>query len=112
MNNVRKLIMTAGLAACVALSAYAQENAKVTAAASSKLAPLPGLPACATGSAQRGDPSKGSSVLLAKLTPGCSIPWHWQQVINHLTFPALRARARRYETFSRAGLSLVLLAMR
>lgn len=45
--------------------------------ATSKFVNLPGLPACMTIAVQRGDPMKGPSVLLLKLTPGCVVPWHW-----------------------------------
>ena len=38
---------------------------------------FPGLPTCATGSVQSGDPTKGPSILLVKAAAGCSIPWHW-----------------------------------
>jgi quercetin dioxygenase-like cupin family protein len=45
---------------------------------------IPGLPTCATVSVQNGDPSKGASILLGKLTSGCSIPWHWHTPNEHL----------------------------
>ena len=49
-----------------------------------KFGPVPGLPTCATVSVQNGDPSKGASILLAKITSGCSIPWHWHTPNEHL----------------------------
>src|SRR5512138_1699916 len=42
-----------------------------------KFASLPGLPTCAAGAVQDGDPVKGSSIILAKTEPGCTFPWHW-----------------------------------
>jgi len=42
-----------------------------------KFALVPGMPTCATASVQNGDPSKGASILLAKLEAGCLVPWHW-----------------------------------
>jgi mannose-6-phosphate isomerase-like protein (cupin superfamily) len=42
-----------------------------------RLTTLPGLPTCALGSVQNGDPSKGSSVIFARIPDGCTIPWHW-----------------------------------
>jgi quercetin dioxygenase-like cupin family protein len=42
-----------------------------------KFANFPGMPTCTTGSVQSGDPSKGASVIAAKMATGCSIPWHW-----------------------------------
>ena len=41
-----------------------------------KLAPLPGLPACIAMAVENGDPSKGPSLIVFKGTVGCSIPWH------------------------------------
>jgi len=49
-----------------------------------KFAALPGLPTCATGSVQNGDPAKGSSIILGKMQAGCSIPWHWHTPGEHL----------------------------
>lgn len=42
-----------------------------------KFGPLPGLPTCLVGAVEHGDPFKGPAFILAKLTPGCTIPWHW-----------------------------------
>jgi quercetin dioxygenase-like cupin family protein len=79
MNSIRRFAVAAGLLSVIALGAAAQDNAKagVVTAAGSKFAPLPGLPTCLTLSVQRGDPTKGPAVLLAKMTPGCKVPWHW-----------------------------------
>ena len=63
--------------ACMLLWAAAQDKSGVVSAAKSKFGPLPGVPACLTLSVQRGDPSKGGAVLLIKMTPGCTVPWHW-----------------------------------
>ena len=65
---------------------YAQDASTMTyaAAASSKFATMPGLPACMTIAVQRGDPSKGPSVLLLKFTAGCTVPWHWHTAAENL----------------------------
>ena len=42
-----------------------------------KFAQVPGMPTCATASVQNGDPSKGASILVAKMAAGCVFPWHW-----------------------------------
>jgi quercetin dioxygenase-like cupin family protein len=68
----------------MALSAFAQDKAGVTTLAKTKFQPLPGLPACMTLSAQRGDPSKGAAVILAKFTAGCTVPWHWHTAAENL----------------------------
>ncbi len=49
----------------------------VTTAASAKFGTIPNAPACFTVAVERGDPSTGPSVLLAKFTSGCVAPWHW-----------------------------------
>lgn len=77
MNSVRRFAVTAGLVVVMALGALAQDKPMVVTAAGSKLASIPGVPACLKLSAQRGDPSKGAAVLLIKMTAGCTVPWHW-----------------------------------
>ena len=49
-----------------------------------KLVTIPSLPTCALGSVQSGDPTKGPSVIFAKMPTGCSIPWHWHTPNEHL----------------------------
>lgn len=49
-----------------------------------KFVSLPGLPTCASGSVQNGDPTKGPSFILAKTAAGCSIPWHWHTPNEHV----------------------------
>jgi mannose-6-phosphate isomerase-like protein (cupin superfamily) len=77
MRFVRRFAITAGLVGYMALSAFAQDKAGVTTIAKSKFQALPGLPACLTLSAQRGDPFKTAAVILIKMTAGCKVPWHW-----------------------------------
>jgi len=55
-------------------------------AASAKFGTLPVLPSCLTFAVDRGDPTKGASVLLAKATNGCLIPWHWHTYSEQLMF--------------------------
>ncbi len=45
---------------------------------------VPGLPSCSQASVQSGDPSKGPSILLARLETGCSFPWHWHTPTENL----------------------------
>ena len=49
-----------------------------------KFVTVPGLPTCAPGSVQSGDPSKGPSIILGKMKKGCIIPWHWHTPSEHL----------------------------
>ncbi len=46
-------------------------------ASAAKFAAAPGLPECTTFTVEHGDLTNGPSVLLAKTTPACVIPWHW-----------------------------------
>jgi quercetin dioxygenase-like cupin family protein len=80
------ILVTLLLMAC-ALTLAAQDDKPVVAPASaSKFAQLKVLPACATISVQRGDPSKGPSSILLKAASGCKIPWHWHTAAEHIVF--------------------------
>ncbi len=50
-----------------------------------KLAPVPGVPTCANGAAETGDPMKTAFVLLAKSKSNCVIPWHWHTATENVT---------------------------
>lgn len=49
-----------------------------------KFGPVPGIPACSTGSVQDGDPANEASIILAKAETGCVVPWHWHTPNEHL----------------------------
>lgn len=49
----------------------------VNPAGSAKFGAVPNAPECFTVAVEKGDPSKGSSVILAKFAPRCVAPWHW-----------------------------------
>lgn len=53
-----------------------------------KFGAFPGLPSCANGSVQHGDPAKEPSIILLKLSKGCSIPWHWHTANEHVMMTA------------------------
>ena len=53
---------------------------------------VPGLPACTVGSVQNGDPTKGPSIVFAKMEAGCVIPWHWHTASEHLMMVSVVAR--------------------
>jgi quercetin dioxygenase-like cupin family protein len=75
--------------------AHAQVSATEPAArnmAEMKFGPLPPLPTCASGSVQTGDPAKGAFIILAKLTTGCSLPWHWHTAGENLMIVSGTAR--------------------
>src|SRR5881398_1359669 len=49
-----------------------------------KFIQFPGLPTCSSGAVQNGDPAHGSSIILLKVSGGCSVPWHWHTPNEHL----------------------------
>jgi quercetin dioxygenase-like cupin family protein len=53
------------------------EKPIVAAAATAKFAAIPNAPDCFTIAVERGDPTKGPSVILARFAPGCVAPFHW-----------------------------------
>jgi quercetin dioxygenase-like cupin family protein len=67
-----------------------------------KFAAVPGLPECAPGAVLSGDPAKGPSILLGKLSSGCTIPWHWHTPNEHLMLVrgAARLEMRDGKTFT------------
>lgn len=54
-----------------------EEKPIVAAAATAKFGTIPNAPECFTVAVERGDPTKGPSVILAKFAPGCVAPFHW-----------------------------------
>jgi quercetin dioxygenase-like cupin family protein len=76
------LLLCLGLASLL----FAQDAGVMSfaAAANSKFTNMAGLPSCMTLAVQRGDPSKGPSVILLKFKPGCSVPWHWHTANEQL----------------------------
>jgi hypothetical protein len=77
MNSLRifgvRVLMVVGLA----VAATAQDKPSIVTVATSEFATPAGFPACVASAVQHGDPSKGASVILNKLTAGCFTPWHW-----------------------------------
>ena len=72
--------------ACVAGFAWAQPTDERPGqnVADMKLKPFPGMPSCALGSVVNGDPGKGPSIIFAKTSTGCTVPWHWHTSNEHL----------------------------
>jgi quercetin dioxygenase-like cupin family protein len=54
-----------------------EEKTIVAAAGTAKFGTIPDAPECFTVAVERGDPTKGPSVILAKFAPGCVAPFHW-----------------------------------
>ena len=64
--------------------ARAEDKPAHAASPASEFVNFPGLPTCVKGSVKNGDPTKGGSVILAKATAGCLIPWHWHTANEQL----------------------------
>ena len=78
-------LLTAVCTLFVCLSASAQEmTSSGRNVAEMKLTTIPGLPTCATGSVQSGNPTNSASIIYAKMPAGCSIPWHWHTPTEHV----------------------------
>ena len=74
------LLLVTGVAAqAQEMSAQAGTNM-----AAMKFVNIPPLPTCARASVASGDPTKGPSIILAKATTGCIIPWHWHTPNEHV----------------------------
>ena len=54
-----------------------EEKAIVSPSATAKFGPIPNAPECFTIAVEKGDPTKGASVILARFAPGCIAPFHW-----------------------------------
>src|ERR1700739_1282731 len=96
MNDLRHGFAVVGflLLSSVASTALAQGAAPAPGhnVSEIKLAPCPGMPTCTTGSVQAGDPAKGSSIILARMTSGCVFPWHWHTPGEHIMMVSGTAR--------------------
>ena len=78
-------LLTAVCILFVGLSASAQEmTSSGRNVAEMKLTTIPGLPSCAVGSVQSGNPANSASIIYAKMSAGCSIPWHWHTPTEHV----------------------------
>src|SRR5260370_22739782 len=105
MNLFRKITITAGLVAGIAFSVLGQDKPSVATKAATKFAALPGMPACMTVSAQRGDPTKGPAVILAKFTQGCTVPWHWHTAGEGLMMVSGKAKIEMKDAAAAAPLA-------
>src|SRR4051812_2651498 len=80
-------VLTASLILFLAHSTVGEESASHPVARNvgeMSFGPVPGLPTCAPGALQSGNPTKGPFIILGKLTAGCTIPWHWHSANEHL----------------------------
>jgi len=84
-RSIWMLMCLAGLLLMVS-AAQAQEMSAQpgTNLAAMKFVTIPPLPTCAKGSVASGDPTKGSSIIVAKAMTGCVFPWHWHTPNEHV----------------------------
>ena len=72
------VVVVLGLVRMPRLTAQEKEGKPIVGPASAaKFGSIPNAPECFTVAVERGDPSKGPSVILAKFDPGCAAPFHW-----------------------------------
>jgi quercetin dioxygenase-like cupin family protein len=72
------VLLTISVVGMVRLPAQdAADKPIVSTAANAKFGAIPNAPECFTVAVEKGDPTKGPSVILAKFTPGCVAPFHW-----------------------------------
>ena len=72
------LLLPLTILICIARSpAQDNDNPIVNPAAVAKFAPIPNAPECFTIAVEKGDPTKGPSVILARFAPHCVAPYHW-----------------------------------
>ena len=79
-NDVPRVFVIVIVVAAILASfnqAAAQEAAIVNPQSGVKFGPIPNAPECFTVAVEKGDPSKGPSVILAKFAAGCVAPFHW-----------------------------------
>jgi len=81
--TIRTLLSGLALTVALAAGAYGQQMSG-TNLADMKFTWLPPLPTCAKGSVASGDPTKGQSIIIAKLASGCVIAWHWHTPDEHV----------------------------
>ena len=63
---------------CITTLAAQENNTPiVNRAAGAKFAAIPSAPPCFTIAVEKGDPTRGPSVILARFAPHCVAPYHW-----------------------------------
>ena len=88
----RSWTCTLALGAILTLAATlgAQEPASMTARNVTEMQMLtfPGMPTCAAGAVQKGDPAQGPTFVYSRVATGCVFPWHWHTPNEHLMIVA------------------------
>ncbi len=76
-SGVLLSIFAATCALWVATPATAEDKPVAAFASQAKFSAIPTAPKCFTIAIDKGDPTKGASVILARFAPGCVAPFHW-----------------------------------
>lgn len=91
MRRMGMVLLLWGVLAGLAAGQFG-DKMKMGSSATAKYMAVPGLPSCAVLSVENGDPGKGAFTGLAKVGPGCVIPWHWHSANESLMFVSGRAK--------------------
>jgi quercetin dioxygenase-like cupin family protein len=85
-NRVRVVVMVGALVSVFMPGRVAADETSgtpiVATVDKAKFSPIHNAPPCFTVAVEKGDPSKGPSVILAKFARGCIAPWHWHTPIE------------------------------
>ena len=74
----RRLTLTLLFAICTGMAAAQNTDQPIiNPKAGAKFTPIPNAPECFTIAVEKGDPTKGPSVILARFAPHCVAPFHW-----------------------------------
>ena len=77
-SRISIVLLTLTLLLCtVSLVAQDADKPIMNLAPGTKFGPAPNAPKCFTIAVEKGDPSKGPSVILARFAPHCVAPFHW-----------------------------------
>jgi quercetin dioxygenase-like cupin family protein len=78
---------------CVAAGAVAQDQGHVSSLSKLKLGNVEGAPKCMILAPSHGDPTKGASVVIVKMSSGCAVPWHWHTATENLMMVSGKGKA-------------------
>jgi quercetin dioxygenase-like cupin family protein len=71
------LVLAVGFLTCRGAAQGGDDTPIVAPGSAAKFAAIPNAPKCFTIAVERGDPTKGASVILARFAPECVAPFHW-----------------------------------
>lgn len=108
--RIKTVLFSLMLTTVISAAAYGQEMSG-TNLADMKFTWLPPLPTCAKGSVASGNPMNGTSIIIAKLASGCTIPWHWHTPDEHVMIGSgvgrMEMQGSKAVTLSSGGFALM-----